>query len=285
MISYLQQGLFSQKKKGLKKYLNVKNQLFDCPKNSPYAREALEFRQLDNRICSETGIHLSLLLVLRDALRKRSQRDCKQGRDGETRECSESETLQHTMANPDAHRQHNRQHHRSKARPSSSAVRPKPKPRVPLTQLLRVASVAGGIQFGWALQLSLLTPYVQQLGIPHAWASIIWLCGPLSGLLVQPLVGLLSDRCTSRFGRRRPFILGGALAIVVSVLIIGHAADLGWRFGDTKNHRPGAVAFFVFGFWILDVANNVTQGPCRALLGDLTGIFLLLTNIIQNYFS
>ncbi|XP_024026663.1 sucrose transport protein SUC4-like [Morus notabilis] len=81
--------------------------------------------------------------------------------------------------------------------------------RVPLRRLLRVASVAAGIQFGWALQLSLLTPYVQELGIPHAWASVIWLCGPLSGLLVQPLVGLMSDRSTSRFGRRRPFIVAG----------------------------------------------------------------------------
>ncbi|XP_058785282.1 sucrose transport protein SUC4-like [Vicia villosa] len=184
------------------------------------------------------------------------------------------------MPNPESSRQSNR---RSKTRPSSS--KPRPKDRVPLTKLLRVASVAGGIQFGWALQLSLLTPYVQQLGIPHAWASIIWLCGPLSGLIVQPLVGHLSDRCASRFGRRRPFILGGAISIALSVLIIGHAADLGWRFGDTSDHRPSAVAFFVFGFWILDVANNVTQGPCRALLGDLTGKDHRRTRVANAYFS
>ena len=154
-------------------------------------------------------------------------------------------------------------------------------PKVPLRRLLRVASVACGIQFGWALQLSLLTPYVQELGIPHAWASVIWLCGPLSGLLVQPLVGHMSDRCTSRFGRRRPFILAGAVLIAVSVLIIGHSADIGWLLGDSGSFRPRAVAAFVFGFWILDVANNMTQGPCRALLADLTGNpplpFLLLS--------
>ncbi|KAK7282935.1 hypothetical protein RIF29_12065 [Crotalaria pallida] len=178
---------------------------------------------------------------------------------------------------------HPRRHpHRSKPK----APRPPPRPaRVPLRQLLKVASVAGGIQFGWALQLSLLTPYVQQLGIPHAWASIIWLCGPLSGLFVQPLVGLLSDRCTSRFGRRRPFILGGAVSIIISVLIIGHAADIGWWFGDTVGHRPWAVAAFVFGFWILDVANNVTQGPCRALLGDLTAKDHRRTRVANAYFS
>ncbi|GFS44113.1 sucrose transporter 4 [Actinidia rufa] len=150
-------------------------------------------------------------------------------------------------------------------------ARPRQRARVPLRKLLRVASMASGIQFGWALQLSLLTPYVQQLGIPHAWASAVWLCGPLSGLLVQPLVGHLSDRCTSRFGRRRPFISAGAASIVAAVVIIGYSADVGWLLGDREGSRKGAIGAFVVGFWLLDVANNVTQGPCRALLADLTG--------------
>ncbi|XP_030537891.1 sucrose transport protein SUC4 [Rhodamnia argentea] len=168
---------------------------------------------------------------------------------------------------------------------ASAAARPPAKSRVPLRRLLRVASVACGIQFGWALQLSLLTPYVQELGIPHAWASIIWLCGPLSGLLVQPLVGHMSDRCTSRFGRRRPFIVAGALSITVAVLIIGHSADIGWLLGDRGTTKPRAVGAFVFGFWILDVANNMTQGPCRALLGDLTGNDHRRTRVANAYFS
>ncbi|XP_057973234.1 sucrose transport protein SUC4 [Malania oleifera] len=157
--------------------------------------------------------------------------------------------------------------------------------RVSLKRLLRVASVAGGIQFGWALQLSLLTPYVQELGIPHAWASIIWLCGPLSGFLVQPLVGHMSDRCTSRFGRRRPFIVAGAAMIVFAVLIVGHSADIGGLLGDRPGARPGAVVAFVIGFWLLDVANNTTQGPCRALLADLTGKDHRRTRVANAYFS
>lgn len=160
------------------------------------------------------------------------------------------------------------------SRPVVVAARSKVSKRV----LLRVASVACGIQFGWALQLSLLTPYVQELGIPHAWASVIWLCGPLSGLFVQPLVGHSSDRCSSKYGRRRPFIVIGAVAIAISVLIIGHAADIGWAFGDTEGRvKPRAIVAFVLGFWILDLANNMTQGPCRALLADLTGNSFLLS--------
>ncbi|GMI77301.1 SUCROSE TRANSPORTER 4, sucrose transporter 4 [Hibiscus trionum] len=166
-----------------------------------------------------------------------------------------------------------------------AAARPVVRARVPLRQLLRVASVACGIQFGWALQLSLLTPYVQELGIPHQWASIIWLCGPLSGLLVQPLVGHMSDRCTSKFGRRRPFIVVGAVLIIFAVLIIGHSADIGWLLGDNESSRPRAVLAFVFGFWILDVANNTTQGPCRALLADLTGKEHRRTRVANAYFS
>lgn len=102
----------------------------------------------------------------------------------------------------------------------------------PLRKIISVSSIAAGVQFGWALQLSLLTPYVQLLGIPHKWSSLIWLCGPISGMLVQPTVGYYSDRCTSRFGRRRPFIASGAVLVAVAGLLIGYAADLGKLAGD-----------------------------------------------------
>ncbi|KAF3320500.1 sucrose transporter 2D [Carex littledalei] len=177
-----------------------------------------------------------------------------------------------------------------RSRPSTSVTPPATVPKVPLRRLLRAASVACGIQFGWALQLSLLTPYVQELGIPHAFASLVWLCGPLSGLIVQPLVGHLSDKVPvdSPLGRRRPFIVGGAATIALSVLIVGFSADLGRLMGDSK--EPGAprlraVIIYVIGFWLLDVGNNATQGPCRALLADLTGKDHRRTRIANAYFS
>ncbi|XP_039022021.1 sucrose transport protein SUC4-like isoform X2 [Hibiscus syriacus] len=167
------------------------------------------------------------------------------------------------MATPEVNR------HRAGGRPPVRA-------RIRLRQLFRVASVACGIQFGWALQLSLLTPYVQELGIPHQWASIIWLCGPLSGLVVQPLVGHMSDRCNSRFGRRRPFIVAGAVSIIVAVLIIGHSADIGWLFGDTDASRPRAIVAFVFGFWILSEKDHRRTRVANAYFS----LFMAIGNIL-----
>ncbi|KAI3433063.1 uncharacterized protein J3R85_007256 [Psidium guajava] len=147
-----------------------------------------------------------------------------------------------------------------------------------LVTLILSCTVAAGVQFGWALQLSLLTPYIQTLGIQHAFSSFIWLCGPITGLVVQPFVGIWSDKCQSKYGRRRPFILAGSLMICLSVILIGFSADVGYLLGDTKEHcrtfkgtRARAAFVFIIGFWLLDLANNTVQGPARALLADLSG--------------
>ncbi|XP_058766449.1 sucrose transport protein SUC3-like isoform X1 [Vicia villosa] len=153
-----------------------------------------------------------------------------------------------------------------------------PKNNASIVHLVLSCTVAAGVQFGWALQLSLLTPYIQTLGIGHAFSSFIWLCGPITGLVVQPCVGIWSDKCTSKFGRRRPFILAGSLMISLAVILIGFSADIGYVLGDTKEHcstfkgtRTRAAVVFILGFWMLDLANNTVQGPARALLADLSG--------------
>ncbi|MED6118208.1 general substrate transporter [Stylosanthes scabra] len=141
----------------------------------------------------------------------------------------------------------------------------------PLRKIITVATLAIGIQFVWALQLTILTPYVQILGTPHMWVSFIWLCGPISGIIVQPLVGFYSDRCTSRFGPRRPFIIAGTLSVVFASFLVGYAADIGHSLGnsDEATLRPRTIAVFIMGFWIIDFANNLLQGPCRAFIADL----------------
>lgn len=167
---------------------------------------------------------------------------------------------------------------------SSSSSLPSFPPRekhISLVTLVLSCTVAAGVQFGWALQLSLLTPYIQTLGIEHAFSSFIWLCGPITGLVVQPCVGIWSDKCTSKYGRRRPFILIGSLMISVAVILIGFSADIGYIIGDaeedcssnkgTRTTRTRAAIVFIVGFWLLDLANNTVQGPARALLADLSG--------------
>ncbi|KAG1361226.1 sucrose transport protein SUT4 [Cocos nucifera] len=154
----------------------------------------------------------------------------------------------------------------------------RPVQRSSLKTLIFSCMVGAGVQFGWALQLSLLTPYIQTLGIGHAFSSFIWLCGPITGFVVQPCVGIWSDRCHSKYGRRRPFILAGCLMISLAVTLIGFSADVGYFLGDTKDNcstykgpRYRAATVFIFGFWMLDLANNTVQGPARALLADLAG--------------
>nr|ACA04979.1 sucrose transporter [Bambusa oldhamii] len=147
-----------------------------------------------------------------------------------------------------------------------------------LLRLFFACMVSGGIQYGWALQLSLLSPYSQTLGISHTYVSLTWICGPISGFVVQPIVGYYSDRCTMRIGRRRPFILAGCLVICISVMLIGFSADIGRRLGDTKEHcstytgpRWSAAIVYIAGFWFLDFANNTVQGPARAMMADISG--------------
>ncbi|KAE8682323.1 Sucrose transport protein SUC1 [Hibiscus syriacus] len=138
-----------------------------------------------------------------------------------------------------------------------------PSPPSSIRKIIFVASIAAGVQFGWALQLSLLTPYV------------------------HPIVGYHSDCCTSRFGRRRPFIAAGATLVATTVVLIGFAADLGHLFGDSLSiqTKPRAIVVFVIGFWILDVANNMLQGPCRALLADISGNNQKKTQAANAFFS
>ncbi|XP_057426792.1 sucrose transport protein SUC8-like [Lotus japonicus] len=181
--------------------------------------------------------------------------------------------------------------HNNETKPSSLHVEaPPPVPPEepsPLQKIIAVASIAAGVQFGWALQLSLLTPYVQLLGIHHNQANLIWLCGPISGILVQPIVGYHSDRCTSRFGRRRPFITVGAFAVVIAAFLIAYSADIGHSTGDsiTRKARPRAIAVFVVGFWIFDVANNMLQGPLRAFLADLAAGDRRKTRTANSFYS
>ena len=64
-----------------------------------------------------------------------------------------------------------------------------------------------GIQFAWTVELAFGTPYLLSLGLPTYLTAMVWLAGPLAGLVIQPLIGVYSDNSTHRLGRRRPFMM------------------------------------------------------------------------------
>ncbi|PZU07718.1 MAG: MFS transporter [Sphingomonas sp.] len=110
-----------------------------------------------------------------------------------------------------------------------------------------------GLQFSFGLQQANMAPIYRYLGADEATLPLLWLAGPATGLLVQPLVGALSDRTTSRLGRRTPYFLAGALLCSLCLFAMPYS---------------GALWIAASLLWILDAANNVTMEPYRAYVGD-----------------
>ncbi|AXA92268.1 MFS transporter [Massilia sp. YMA4] len=110
-----------------------------------------------------------------------------------------------------------------------------------------------GIQFSFGLQQSSMSPIYKYLGADEATLPLLWLAGPVTGLLVQPVVGALSDRTVTRWGRRTPYFLIGALLCSLGLLCM--------PFSPTLWAAAGLL-------WILDAANNVTMEPYRAFVSD-----------------
>ena len=130
---------------------------------------------------------------------------------------------------------------------------PMQKPRLTFWQILNMNVGFFGIQFSFGLQQSNMSPIYKYLGAHDASLPYLWLAGPITGLIVQPLIGALSDRTVSRFGRRTPYFLIGALICSVCLLAM-----------------PLSPALWIAAslLWMLDAANNITMEPYRAFVGD-----------------
>ncbi|PXF49117.1 Sucrose transport protein SUC2 [Gracilariopsis chorda] len=126
-----------------------------------------------------------------------------------------------------------------------------------------------GVQLAWAVLTGHATAHLRTLGLSDKLVGLAWLGGPVTGTIVQPIIGVLSDRCTSRFGRRRPFMLGGAGLTAIGLVLFSSSQRLARMVGAAER---GSVALNigVLTFWIADVAVNILQGPTRALLADTT---------------
>ncbi|ORX74074.1 hypothetical protein DL89DRAFT_273659 [Linderina pennispora] len=134
-----------------------------------------------------------------------------------------------------------------------------------------------GIQFVWTVELGYGTPYLLSLGLSKPLMTLVWMAGPLSGLIIQPVVGGLSDKCTSRLGRRRPYIIGGAAFVVMSMVAIAYARELAQLLAQliygadpsTDFVTRTAIVLAVIGFYVLDFSINTSQACARALALDI----------------
>lgn len=139
-------------------------------------------------------------------------------------------------------------------------------------QFLNFALGFFGLQFAWQMRIILSGPVTENLGADPFIYGLIWLAGPFTGMVVQPLVGALSDKTVSRFGRRRPYLLGGALIASLALWIFPNSQNVAiWLESVTGFELPMLTALFFAAImiWIIDACINIAQGPYRALVPDI----------------
>lgn len=127
------------------------------------------------------------------------------------------------------------------------------KPRLSFWQIWNMSFGFLGIQFGWGLQIANMSPIYKYLGAEESTLPYLWLAGPITGLLVQPIIGSMSDRTWNRLGRRRPYFLVGAILASIALFIM-----------------PNSSAIWIAAglLWILDASINITMEPFRAFVAD-----------------
>src|SRR6185295_18670043 len=127
------------------------------------------------------------------------------------------------------------------------------KPRLSFWQIWNMSFGFLGIQFGWGLQLANMSGIYTYLGAEPDKIPYLWLAGPVTGLLVQPIIGSMSDRTWNRLGRRRPYFLVGAILASVALFLMPDSSAL-WMAAGL--------------LWILDASINITMEPFRAFVAD-----------------
>src|SRR5579863_1515549 len=111
-----------------------------------------------------------------------------------------------------------------------------------------------GIQFGWGLQMANMSAIYEYLGARADQIPILWLAAPLTGLIVQPIIGNASDHTWTRLGRRRPYFLAGAILSSLALILMPRCSAL-WMAAGL--------------LWILDTSINISMEPFRAFVADL----------------
>ena len=144
------------------------------------------------------------------------------------------------------------------------------KPRLSPAGLFNMSFGFLGIQFGWGLQLANMSAVYERLGARPDQVPLLWLAAPVTGLLVQPVIGALSDRTWGPLGRRRPYFLTGAILASIALFFMPTSSSL-WMAATL--------------LWILDASINISMEPFRAFVADKLDVSQRTTGfVIQSLF-
>lgn len=160
-----------------------------------------------------------------------------------------------------------------------------------------------GIEFAYAAETAFVSPTLLKIGVAHQQMTLVWGLSPLVGFFLTPVLGSISDRCRSNFGRRRPFICLLSIGVLLGLLLVPNGEDLGYCFGDpypedvnqtitnvssilphrstatentnpltvnTKTSHAWGIFFTILGTVLLDFDADACQSPSRAYLLDVT---------------
>ncbi len=127
------------------------------------------------------------------------------------------------------------------------------KPHLSLWRIIQMNLGFLGLQFSFGLQQSNMSPIYKYLGAEESALPLLWLAGPMTGLIIQPIIGALSDRTVTRWGRRTPYFLIGAVLCSAALLFMPFS---------------GTLLMAASLLWILDAGNNITMEPYRAYVSD-----------------
>lgn len=138
----------------------------------------------------------------------------------------------------------------------------------------------GGLQIAWSVEMSNGSPYLLSLGLSKSLMALVWIAGPLSGTLVQPYIGMLSDNCRIRWGKRKPFMIGGAIATIISLMFLAWTREIVGGFlqalgadPESKFVKYSIIVMAVTWVYILDFAINTGMFSIRrCLLGIASSV-------------
>ncbi|KAJ4394536.1 hypothetical protein N0V93_003755 [Gnomoniopsis smithogilvyi] len=153
---------------------------------------------------------------------------------------------------------------------SSWSGQPSIKGRSEWVRMMLLCAVHLGITFTWGVEMTYCTPYLLALGLTKSQTSLVWIAGPLSGLIVQPIVGVMADSTRSKWGRRRPYIVVGSAIVAGGLMTLGWTKEITSLFMSTETDFAKLFIIFlaVSALYVTDFAINAVMSCSRSLLVD-----------------